>query len=351
EEEDAKRRAQRLNLPYLNLISTGAPTEITAMALVPRSEAERALLVPLQITGAGKRLAVAAYDPTTSDTRTVIERLRKEYEVTVYISSLTGLTHSFSYYQYVPEESKEISGVVEINEEHLLALRETVKALDSLHDAIKNFSSPLVSQILEVILAGALALRTSDIHLEPTEDHGVLRLRIDGMLHTVYDALAPSVLKAITTRIKLLSNLKLNIHHEPQDGRFTIGMRDGDIEIRTSVIPSEFGETIVLRLLDPHSISVDLESLGWRPDDLDIVKRTLTRPNGLILNTGPTGSGKTTTLYAFLKYIFKPELKIITIEDPVEYHLKGVSQTQVNEDAGYTFASGLRSVLRQDPNI
>ena len=205
--------------------------------------------------------------------------------------------------------------------------------------------------MLEIIIAGGLTLKASDIHLEAGETAGTFRLRIDGVLHTAFDRFEKSTYHSIITRIKLLSNLKLNIHGEAQDGRFTIHAQGKAIEVRTSVIPSEYGETVVLRLLDPTSLKVNLEELGWRTDLLKIAKHEIEQPNGLILNTGPTGSGKTTTLYAFLQYVRNPEIKIITVEDPIEYHLAGISQTQVDEEADYTFANGLRSILRQDPDV
>jgi type II secretory ATPase GspE/PulE/Tfp pilus assembly ATPase PilB-like protein len=145
--------------------------------------------------------------------------------------------------------------------------------------------------------------------------------------------------------------MKLNVRTESQDGRFTVQLPDKEIEMRVSVIPAEFGETVVMRVLDPSAINVDLSVLGLRPDSLAIVDAALKKPNGLILNTGPTGSGKTTTLYAFLRSLNNPEVKIITIEDPIEYHIQGIEQTQVDSEAGYTFASGLRSIVRQDPDV
>lgn len=349
EEADAKRRATQLGFPYLNLISTTVPTEIKALRLVPRADAERALLTPLQLVG--KKLALAAVNPTSPDAAAIIARLKAGYELEVFVASQTGVRHGLSYYQYVTDETKEISGRVEINQKNLEGARERITTIESFREAIASFEGPLVSQVLEIILAGSLALGASDIHLEANEATGVLRIRIDGLLHAIDEAIEKHVYLSLVARVKLLSNLKLNIHTEAQDGRFTIATQDRNIEIRTSVIPSEYGETIVMRLLDPRALKVDLESLGWRTDDLAIVQREIRKPNGLILNTGPTGSGKTTTLYAFLKYTFRPEIKVITIEDPIEYHLEGISQTQVNPGVGYTFASGLRSILRQDPNI
>ncbi|MDI6733970.1 MAG: GspE/PulE family protein [Patescibacteria group bacterium] len=349
EENDAKRRANQFSLSYLDLISVKVPTEIKAMKLVPEQEARKAFLVPLQLLR--KKLLVACFNPEKPEAKKIIEDLKKNYEVQIVITSLTGLQHAWSYYQYVVDDAKEISGRVEIDEQNLQTLLASIKNLQSFTTTIKDFKGSLVSQISEIILAGALALKASDIHLEPSAEANKLRLRIDGLLHTAYEEFSHPTYHSIVTRIKLLSNLKLNIIDEPQDGRFTIDLKDRDIEIRTSVIPSEYGETIVLRLLDPLALKVNLEDLGWREDDLEIVKAGIKKPNGLILNTGPTGSGKTTTLYAFLKFVFKPEIKIITVEDPIEYHLPGISQTQVDSDANYTFASGLRSILRQDPNV
>ncbi len=313
EEEDAKRRAKKLDLPYLDLISTRVPTEIKAMALVPEERAKSALLCPLQLIKTS--LMVAAFDPERPETKAIIDELKKGYEVKVVVSSITGLKHAWSYYQYIVSQ-KDISGRVEIDQGELKKIGDEVKSLDALHKALADFQSPYVSQILEIVLGGAMALGASDIHLEPAEKAGLLRLRIDGLLHGVYDAFPPNMYQSIVTRIKLLSGLKLNVRDEAQDGRFTIALTDRSVEIRTSIIPSEYGETAVLRLLDPKSLKVNLEELGWRSDDLAIAEAELKKPNGLILNTGPTGSGKTTTLYAFLRHVQKPEFKIITIEDP-----------------------------------
>lgn len=349
EEADAKRRAEALKLPYLDLVSVKVPTEIKAMQLVPEAEAREALLVPLQLVR--KKLLVGAFNPEAPAAKTVVERLKKSFAVEVAVVSLASLHHGWAYYQYVSVEEKEISGKVTIDHARLGALMGAMTNLEDVKRAITEFKSPLTSEMLEIVIAGAMALRASDIHLEPREGGGTLRYRIDGLLYSAYDGFAAHVYHSLVTRVKLLSNLKLNVADEPQDGRFTIDLEDRDIEVRTSLIPSEYGETSVMRVLDPNALKVNLEELGWRADDLAIVKGEIKKPNGLILNTGPTGSGKTTTLYAFLKHVWKPEIKIITVEDPIEYHLEGISQTQVDSDANYTFASGLRAILRQDPNI
>ncbi|MEK7217706.1 MAG: GspE/PulE family protein, partial [Patescibacteria group bacterium] len=211
-------------------------------------------------------------------------------------------------------------------------------------------ASVSVTKLLEILLAGALKIGASDIHFEPTHENARLRYRLDGVLEDVTTIEKESYEK-IVNRIKILSHLKLNIQRAPQDGRFTIREGGIDIEVRVSILPSEFGETIVMRLLDPRSIKGKLEDLGMRPDFLEMMKEQLAKPTGAILTTGPTGSGKTTTLYAFVNYLNSSESKIITIEDPIEYHITGISQTQVDPTRGYGFADGLRSIVRQDPDI
>jgi type II secretory ATPase GspE/PulE/Tfp pilus assembly ATPase PilB-like protein len=198
-------------------------------------------------------------------------------------------------------------------------------------------------------LFSAINLDASDIHVEPQESEARLRIRLDGILQDVvfFDH---NVYHHLLSRLKLLSKLKLNITDKPQDGRFTIEVGEQLIEIRTSSLPAEYGESVVMRILNPKSL-INLEDLGLRSDLYEIFEKEISKPNGMIIVTGPTGSGKTTTLYAFMKKIQNPEIKIITLEDPIEYHLKGISQTQVNPEKGYTFADGLRSIVRQDPDV
>jgi type II secretory ATPase GspE/PulE/Tfp pilus assembly ATPase PilB-like protein len=206
-----------------------------------------------------------------------------------------------------------------------------------------------VSRILETLVAGALAVDASDIHLEPEEGYVLLRYRLDGVLQEVV-RFDNETYALLLSRIKLISGMKLNIKKDSQDGRFSIRLSFGDIEVRVSILPGAYNESVVMRLLNPKSIDVPLESLGINPKLLKILLEEINRPDGMLLTTGPTGSGKTTTLYSFLKKVSNPEVKIITIEDPIEYHLPGIVQTQVN-DKGYTFAEGLRAVVRQDPDI
>ncbi len=207
------------------------------------------------------------------------------------------------------------------------------------------------TDLLAVIFSGAVSLGASDIHIEPSEKEVEMRIRLDGMLHPVLK-FDKKTYKRISSRLKLISGLKLNISDRPQDGRFTVVLekKDLNIEIRISSLPAEHGETFVMRILNPEALR-EIEKLGLREDLLKEVKKAIKQPHGMILSTGPTGSGKTTTLYAFCKKINSPEKKIVTIEDPIEYHLEGISQTQVDPKKGYDFASGLRAIVRQDPDV
>ena len=212
-----------------------------------------------------------------------------------------------------------------------------------------DFENGLVASFLEFLLASAVRLRASDIHIEPQENAIAVRLRVDGVMAEL-GIMPLSYYHLFSSRLKLLARMKLNADR-PQDGRFSVRFSETQVEVRVSSVPSQYGETVVLRVLDPHALQTDIGSLGLREDDFAIVMRELSVPNGMILNTGPTGSGKTTTLYSFLKKVARAGVKVITIEDPIEYALAGIEQTQVSEDKGYGFATGLRAIVRQDPDI
>ncbi len=350
EERDAQRKASKTGYPYTNLTTTPINTE--ALALIPQEIAQKAEIAAIEIKE--KNVAVAALDPKSSSAQEVIQKLKADgYQPSIFVVSLSGLHHIWSFYKFVAGKTAKITGRITIEEQKLATLKKTLTSLENIETAIQKLNSGagFAGEILEVTLAGALATKASDIHFEPAENHVKLRLRIDGLLHDASNDLKNAIYEHLVSRMKILAGLKINVKDEPQDGRFTITLPDKEIEIRASINPSEFGETIVLRILDPDTIKLSLLDLGFREDDLKVIQRELERPNGMILNTGPTGSGKTTTLYTFLRHTHKPEIKTITIEDPIEYHLEGVEQTQVDPEAGYTFAKGLRSLLRQDPDM
>ena len=247
------------------------------------------------------------------------------------------------------EEAKKLLGSVSISPKVIDEVKKEVKDISGYKKKIEEYLTGNVTELLDVILYGAITIDTSDIHIEPQEDESRLRVRLDGILQDVvfFDH---NVYHHLISRLKLLSKLKLNITDKPQDGRYSIAIEDSLIEVRTSSLPAEYGESIVMRLLNPKSL-LALDDLGLRKDIYDVFMKEIEKPNGMIIVTGPTGAGKTTTLYAFMKKIQSPEIKIITLEDPIEYHLKGISQTQVNPEKGYTFADGLRSIVRQDPDV
>ena len=247
------------------------------------------------------------------------------------------------------QSAKKLLGSVTISPEVILELEKEVKSISAFKAKIEEHIAGDTTRLLDIILLGAIKLEASDIHIEPEDSNAKLRIRLDGILQDVvfFDQ---NIYQHLVSRLKLLSHLKLNITDKPQDGRFTIEVGETLIEVRNSSLPAEYGESIVMRILNPKSL-IGLDDLGLRKDLYKIFEKEISKPNGMIIVTGPTGSGKTTTLYAFLKKIQNPEIKIITIEDPIEYHLKGVSQTQVAPEKGYDFSDGLRSIVRQDPDV
>ncbi len=343
--------AERHGIEYVDL--TPLPINMDAIRLVPESEARASLVAPFSLVG--KNLKIAVVSPVNEKTKTVVDKLTSQgYEVKLYVGSQNSLEKVWSRYSDLTFATVTKAGALDISNEDI---RDFVGAIHTIEDVQKQMSEILklkkgfrISKILEIVLSGALATKASDVHIEPEESYTRLRFRLDGVLTDImqFDL---ETYGLILSRIKLLSGLKLNIKAEAQDGRFSVKMGSDEIEIRTSLLPGAYNESIVLRLLNPKSIQVPLESLGIPKKLLSVLLEQIQKPNGMILTTGPTGSGKTTTLYAFLKKIHTPDVKIITIEDPIEYHLPGITQTQTNSEKGYTFALGLRSALRQDPDV
>lgn len=350
EERAASLRAKKGNYPYIDLKT--APINIEAVGMIPEAEAREAKVAAIEIKA--DRMAITAFDPDDEPAKKIIDELKtKGYKLSVFTTSLNSLGYVWEFYKYIVKERGKISGEINIAEERLLEYEKSLTSVDAIRKRLSEMNSDgsYTGEFLEVIMAGALGNDASDIHLEPAESEVKFRLRVDGILHDAFSDIKKSAYLFILSRIKLISGLKINIHEEPQDGRFSIKMQDKEIDVRVAIAPSAYGEVVVMRLLDPKNINVSLSDLGFRDDDLETIKRELANPNGMILNTGPTGSGKTTTLYTFLRHKNTPEIKIITIEDPIEYRLAGIEQTQVKKEAGYTFASGLSSLLRQDPDV
>jgi len=351
QENLAQMLSEKYSLPYTDL--SLVPINIDALKEVPEKDAREARLAPFRITG--KTLHIAAASPQDEAALRVVRALEERgFTVVLYIASLRGIQSAWEHYKDVMLSVETEEGVLEISQEKITAY---LKEIHTTEDAVRAVEEVLLgkgkyqtTQLLELLVASAIATGASDLHIEPKEDVVELRFRLDGVLYKLL-SLEHKVSKLVVSRVKILSGMKLNVHDAAQDGRFSIKLQGDDVEIRTSAIPGAYGESIVLRILNPKAIQVEFQSLGIEPYLLGVVEREIAKPNGMVITTGPTGSGKTTTLYAFLRKVHTPAVKIITIEDPIEYHLPGVTQTQVGEESGYTFAEGLRSVLRQDPDI
>lgn len=349
EEELAQMLSHKYGVGYIDLTRVSINTD--ALRLIPEDKAREAEVAAFNVVG--KKISLAVRSPQHLKLPPVIEDLgNHNYVVQQFMVSRASLDRAWERYKDLSFAIETKEGVFDISSKELAETMKGFKTIGDIVSAVENVKelkkAYRISRILEVVLAGALAVGASDVHIEPEEESVRMRYRLDGVLNDVvrYDE---ETYRLLLSRIKLLSGLKLNIRDRAQDGRFSIEMNDTEIEIRTSVIPGAYGESVVMRILDPKSIAVSFEQLGMEPVLEKLVLQEITKPNGMLLTTGPTGSGKTTTLYACLRKIHSPNIKIITIEDPIEYHLEGIVQTQVDEH--YTFIGGLRSALRQDPDV
>jgi type II secretory ATPase GspE/PulE/Tfp pilus assembly ATPase PilB-like protein len=350
EEELAQALAPKYGVEYVDL----SLVAVNSDALRIISEADSRAVEAVAFGRVGKRLSVAVRAPGKNEVKALVQKLTEQgYEVTLFICSEESLKRAYVRYADLSYATESKAGVFELSNQEVEELAEKVKTLEDIgaliNDAIEMKRAYRITRILEVILAGGLSTGASDIHFEPEEVAVRLRYRLDGVLVDVL-TFDHETYRLTLSRLKLLSGLKLNVTDEAQDGRFSIKIKGDEIELRTSILPGNYAETLVLRILNPKSIGVPLEDLGIEEKLRLRIEKEIAKPNGMILTTGPTGSGKTTTLYAFLRKINDPGTKIITIEDPVEYHLQGIVQTQVDKKT-YTFAAGLRSALRQDPDI
>lgn len=340
----------RYGIPPINL--SGVLIDNDALRSVPEKDAISLEIAPFKLVGRNIHIAVRSPQPEKLES---LNTYFTEHNLTphFYMTSLASLKKAWDRYKEISYASESKIGTVTISGEALKKIMMGIKNMDDIKNAISEAEKDkthTTSHILEIVLAGAIAIDASDIHFEPEENTVRLRLRLDGVLHELME-IPPFVHKFINSRIKLISGLKITTSAVAQDGRFSIYLDQNEINLRVSIMPGAYGESIVLRILNPKSIRVKLEDMGIEPNLYGIFMEEIKKPNGLILLTGPTGSGKTTTLYSFLQKIYSEEIKIITIEDPIEYHLPGISQTQTDNEKGYTFLEGLRSALRQDPDV
>lgn len=352
EEEDLVQvlAESRYGIPPVHLGSM--PIDNDALKTIEEKEARALEVAPFKLLGKDIHIAVRSPQPDK------LENLHKYftdrmYTPHFYMASVSSLEKAWDRYKEISYAEESKAGSISISGESLKKIMVDIKNVEDIKKAISEIEKDNIhttSHILEVAIAGAVAINASDIHFEPEENTVRLRFRLDGILHEVME-LPLEAHKFINSRIKLISGLKITSNSIAQDGRFSIWLDQDEISLRVSLIPGAYGESIVMRILNPKSIRVELENMGIEPKLYEIFMKEIKKPNGLILLTGPTGSGKTTTLYSFLQKIYSSEIKIITIEDPIEYHLPGITQTQTDDEKGYTFLEGLRSSLRQDPDV
>jgi len=338
--------AFQAGMEFVDLANMDIPDQVIQQ--IPPQMANAYKIVPIDHDESTNHLIVALASPdnfrATDDLRTLMG-----YTVTAKIAEADALDEALlKYYDVEPESIGELINEI-AGDEQLAALENRGESID-LETIREAADSNPVKRLVNMVLLEAIRNRASDIHFEPFEDEFKMRYRIDGLL---YEMLPPpkSIAVAIASRIKVMSNLDIAERRLPQDGRIELLINNSPVDLRVSVLPTMFGESVVMRVLDRSNVQLDIERLGMREDDVRIFRQLISRPNGIVIVTGPTGSGKTTTLYAALNELNTPETKILTSENPVEYDIDGLIQVQINEDIGLTFGRCLRSFLRQDPDI
>lgn len=343
EETYTRQQAKKHHLSYVNLV--GYPIAPRVLQMIPAKDALDYGMIPY--LHVDNKLKVAVTQPSGA----VLDYLQNlsnqtNLEITLALCSQSSLRFGLSLYVLNAEREAQATSIAVTAEEQKQALTD-IKSREELERRLARANA---TQVLDILFAAGTGMGASDIHLEPQENNVRVRFRIDGVLQEI-TFLSYDVYKQVLSRVKYLAHMKLDITHVNQDGRFTIQLRDTELDIRVSTLPSSYGEIIDMRLLRAHAEFIALDELGLSPQALVDLKAAISLPHGMVLVTGPTGSGKTTTLYAVLASLNKSGVKIVTLEDPVEYRVSGIDQVQVEEDRGFTFAEALKGVLRQDPDI
>ncbi|MCA9329208.1 Flp pilus assembly complex ATPase component TadA [Candidatus Saccharibacteria bacterium] len=343
-EEDLTRTTAKVaKVPYVNLSEARIDSDV--LALLPQEIAQRYMAVPLGEMQ--HKLVVAMLD---ADNVQAADFLANKIgrPLKVYAASEVGIRRILK--QYSERLDTSLVGDFKATEEALAGQSEAEKKETAKNNVQTIVQDSPISKALSTIMEYAAKNRASDIHIEPLEKLLKIRARIDGVLREIMK-LPKSTEAPLVSRIKILSNLKIDEHRIPQDGGFTIVVDNHPIDLRISISPVVWGEQVVIRLLDKSGTSLNLSDMGYHGRALRTIKTALKQPNGMILTSGPTGSGKSTSLYALLQEVISDTVNIVTLEDPVEYKMQGINQIQVNAEVGLTFANGLRSILRQDPDV
>lgn len=336
EEAQAQHTASLYHLPYLNM--QNFPLDLNSLALLPKEQAVASECVPF--FKEGRELKLATTNPNNQLLAQIKAQLSEKYKLTIYFVSQSSFNNTLSFYDKVVIPSSKFAETIQITEDEDYS--DQLAAIEG--------SNKSATEVLTILFGAAIAQNSSDIHFEPEEHLLKVRFRVDGVLHDAV-SLSKSWHKTLVARLKLMAKLKLNVDNESQDGRISIMNGAEQLDIRVSVLPSSFGEAVVMRLLGVGAIDITIDQLGLGGKALEVIQTQLHKANGMIITTGPTGSGKTTTLYAFLKVLNEPGVKIITLEDPVEYKVEGLQQTPIDHRVDFSFVKALRAVLRQDPDV
>jgi type IV pilus assembly protein PilB len=342
-DEQPEAKAKRLGVPLVSDFPKNI--EKAALALIPEDTARKNGMFAYSISDG--ILRVAMLDPQNFEALNILRFLAEKERMSIEISLTTKVVFEEALHRYTGTDEALKDAILSLKKGEDIKIseeRKTVMAGDEI------FQDAPIAKLVEVIVRHAMDGRASDIHIEPIEGSYRVRFRVDGVLRAQLTFPA-EVGRAVISRIKILSNMKIDEKRKPQDGRFRFTAGDHSVDLRVSSLPVMEGEKIVMRVLDKTGNTTDLDKLGLWGRNREVMSRKIREPFGIILITGPTGSGKSTTLYSFLQILNQEERNIITLEDPVEYHLDGVNQSQIRPEIGYTFASGLRSILRQDPNV
>lgn len=337
-ENAAVTRARQLGLPYVDLRSF--PVDLAAISLFTKEEASASQSIPFFVQG--RELRIGTTNPSNPLLLQKMQDMSAKHTVHIYVISEESFAYGLSSYAKVVSPNSTDTETVVVN-----TATTTKDLLDKLNSASQSMGA---GEIVSSLCGVAFDMGASDIHIEPGEKQVSVRFRLDGVLQTLV-TFDRNLHRPLLSRIKLISKLKLNVENVPQDGRFTFIAGDKKVDVRVSTLPSAYNEGVVMRLLGVGAIALKLDDLGLIGRSREIIEAELQKPNGFIVTTGPTGSGKTTTLYAFLNELNEPGVKIITIEDPVEYKLAGIQQTPIDHTVDFNFAKALRAILRQDPDI
>lgn len=336
--------SEAVDIPYIDLTNLTVPKDV--LSLIPENIARHYQAVPVEVKD--NRLVLAMID---SEDREAIEFIKRKTgkELDIRICTQSDLNHILDQYSGVSSELKKIVASVEEDaDSDLVAKPENPAEKKAKADEI--IETAPAAKIIQSIVKRAVREKASDVHIEPTEEQVIVRFRIDGVLRKII-ILPVEILPALVSRIKILAGMKIDETRLPQDGRFQTSIDHSDVDFRVSTFPTVNGEKVVARILDKSSGIISLENLGLRGSAFKTLENNITKAHGMILATGPTGSGKTTTLYAILQKLMDESVNIVTLEDPVEYRIPTINQGQVKAGIGFSFASGLRSILRQDPDI